>query len=729
MLTILKKENREEARQIETLRKRILEVSGKEEPYDIFISYKELDEDGERTIDSVIAQNIYKALVKEGYRVFFSRISLEGKLGIEYEPYIFAALNSAKVMIVVGTDYEYFNAVWVKNEWSRFLKLISDGQQKTLIPVYKDMDPYDMPKELRNLAAQNMGKIGAMQDLLHGVEKLIPIIIQTSSGADHDNLSVSINQTFSNPSLDSLLRRAFVFLEDRDWEKADEYADRVLDIDAANGNAYLVKMLAELHVGRESELEKLRNPISNSLNWQRILRYGNVELRDRIKKYNQLIIDRLEAEKHLEFISNTKKLINQAYREKSIIEIKKQLPGILTEEESTILLDDCDKVLELIQDNTRRKAEIATKRKAIEPGIKNIRNDYIKRNSEFEAQQTSIAEITQQLRASQDEKIKLVAELKALQSEYQNLHGLFSNIRKKDIETQHSAKKRKLIETETIIEKTEKALLEAKEKASERPSEDEMHYMAAQYYYKERLFEDAYHEFKLIENYKDVPTLLATDRSLIIEAAREAKIGKYKVTGSIVTFGEYPINDETGGSKELIEWIVIDHRDNQSMLLCKNALDCQPYNLKAVNTTWEKSSLRNWLNTSFFDGAFDRKQQNAIVTTAVDNSYDQGNHNWRDNGSKLTTDRVFLLSYKEAENYFTSNKLRICKATTYAMRKGVSVDSLISCLWWLRSPGFDSMSAARVDKDGTLGYSNIVDYTRNGVRPVIWVNIDDDYFN
>ena len=141
---------REEARQIETLRQRILEVSGKEEPYDIFISYKELDEDGERTIDSVIAQDIYKALNKEGYRVFFSRISLEGKLGIEYEPYIFAALNSAKVMIVVGTDYEYFNAVWVKNEWSRFLKLVSDGQQKTLIPVYKDMDPYDMPKERRS---------------------------------------------------------------------------------------------------------------------------------------------------------------------------------------------------------------------------------------------------------------------------------------------------------------------------------------------------------------------------------------------------------------------------------------------------------------------------------------------------------------------------------------------------------------------------------------------------
>jgi hypothetical protein len=586
-----------------------------------------------------------------------------------------------------------------------------------------------MPKELRNLAAQNMGKIGAMQDLLHGVEKLIPINKQGSAQSNQDFLGVSTNQAFSNPTLDSLLRRAFVFLEDNDWEKADEYADRVLDMDAENGNAYLVKLLAELHVGRESELEKLSNPISTSLNWQRILRYGSTELRDKVKKYNQLIIDRIEVDKHKAFISDIKKLINQAYREKSIIEIKKLLPGILTEEEATTLREECDKVLDLIQENNRNKDQLATKRKAVEPAIQNIRNDYLKRNSEFDAQQATIAEITHQLRASQDEKIKLVAELKALQSEYQNMHGLFSNIRKKDIETQHSAKKRKLIETETVIEKAEKTLLEAKEKANERPNEDEMHYIVAQYYYKERLFEDAYHEFKLIENYKDISTLLATDRSLIIEGAREAKIGKYKEAGNVVKFGSYPKNDETGGNKELIEWIVIDHRDNYSMLLSKNVLDCQPYNLRAVNTSWDKSSLRNWLNTSFLNGAFDRKQLDAIVPTAVDNSNNQGNQNWRENGSKLTTDRVFLLSYREAESYFTSKELRICKATAYSIGKGVSVDKVNNCLWWLRSPGFDSMSAARVDKDGSLGYSNIVDYTRNGVRPVIWINIDDDYFN
>ena len=119
---------RDEAKTIENIRRGILEVSGKEEPYDIFICYKETDENGGRTIDSVIAQDVYDALTEKGYRVFFSRISLEDKLGTEYEPYIFAALNSAKIMLVFGTDFEYFNAVWVKNEWSRFLALMAAGQ-------------------------------------------------------------------------------------------------------------------------------------------------------------------------------------------------------------------------------------------------------------------------------------------------------------------------------------------------------------------------------------------------------------------------------------------------------------------------------------------------------------------------------------------------------------------------------------------------------------------------
>lgn len=163
----------QEAAQIDAIQKGILQVSLKEPPYDIFICYKETDENGQRTRDSVLADEIYYHLCKEGYRVFFSRITLQNKLGEAYEPYIFAALHSAKIMIVIGTDPQNIQSVWVKNEWSRYLSLIQKGESKILIPAYRDMDPYDLPDEFSHLQALNMAQLGFMQDLLHGVRKII----------------------------------------------------------------------------------------------------------------------------------------------------------------------------------------------------------------------------------------------------------------------------------------------------------------------------------------------------------------------------------------------------------------------------------------------------------------------------------------------------------------------------------------------------------------------------
>ncbi|MDO5478786.1 MAG: TIR domain-containing protein, partial [Clostridia bacterium] len=162
-----------EAKTINEIQKGILEISGKEEPFDVFICYKETDASGRRTPDSVLATDLYHQLTQEGFKVFFSRITLEDKLGQEYEPYIFAALNSSKVMVTLGTKPEYFKAVWVKNEWSRYLALIKKGEKKMLIPAYKDMDPYDLPEEFSHLQAQDMAKLGFMQDLIRGIKKII----------------------------------------------------------------------------------------------------------------------------------------------------------------------------------------------------------------------------------------------------------------------------------------------------------------------------------------------------------------------------------------------------------------------------------------------------------------------------------------------------------------------------------------------------------------------------
>ncbi len=163
-----------EAAAIDALQKDLISISAKEAPCDIFICYKETDPQGKRTLDSLLAQDLYDALTREGYRVFFSRISLEDKLGTEYEPYIFAALNSARVMLAVGTRPEHYQAVWVRNEWSRFLRLMTPGSDKYLFPCYKNMDPYSLPEEFARLQGKDLGEIGAVQDILRNLKKIFP---------------------------------------------------------------------------------------------------------------------------------------------------------------------------------------------------------------------------------------------------------------------------------------------------------------------------------------------------------------------------------------------------------------------------------------------------------------------------------------------------------------------------------------------------------------------------
>lgn len=164
---------KEEAKTISDIQKKALEISNNEEDYDIFICYKEGDKNGDRTPDSVIAQDIYNKLTDLNYKVFFARITLADKLGEEYEPYIFSALNSSKVMLVVGTNAENLNSVWVKNEWSRYLDLIKNKKKKVLIPVYSKMDAYELPEEFSMLQALCIDKVGSMQDLVTAVGKII----------------------------------------------------------------------------------------------------------------------------------------------------------------------------------------------------------------------------------------------------------------------------------------------------------------------------------------------------------------------------------------------------------------------------------------------------------------------------------------------------------------------------------------------------------------------------
>ncbi len=326
----------EEARKINEIQKGILVISQKEEPFDIFICYKETDENGRRTPDSVLANELYYQLTNEGFKVFFARITLEDKLGTAYEPYIFAALNSAKVMVVLGTKPEYFNAVWVKNEWSRYLSLVKKSNgEKMLIPAYRDMDPYHLPEEFSHLQAQDMSKLGFMQDLVRGIKKIINVqepqpaiaVVQPSTTVDASN----------NDATRPLVKRVMMFLEDGEWDNADEYCERILDIDPECSKAYIGKLMAHAHIKSLQDLHKADFSDSEiSKFYDKACKFSNPEEYDLYKAQFSIYEEKKKAEVEKaqstyyvgivqvekEFLNRIDNLMESGKKQAAIIEVR-----------------------------------------------------------------------------------------------------------------------------------------------------------------------------------------------------------------------------------------------------------------------------------------------------------------------------------------------------------------------------------------------------------------------
>lgn len=292
-----------EARAIDRIQRDILAIVKTEKPFDVFICYKETDETGKRTVDSAIANDIYYQLTQEGFKVFYAAITLEDKLGQEYEPYIFAALNSAKVMLIIGTKPEYYSAVWVKNEWSRYLKLMKTDRSKLLIPCYRDMDAYDLPEEFAHLQAQDMSKIGFINDVVRGIKKVIQ-----PEQPKVQTIVQPAPQFSAHAEITSLLKRIELFLEDGEFDRADDFCEQVLNIDPTNADAYIFKMLVEYKCASKASLPSLDRSIKNSKNYSKVIRFGNEEQKAFIQSAESTIQDRIkEIEEETERIKKAEK--------------------------------------------------------------------------------------------------------------------------------------------------------------------------------------------------------------------------------------------------------------------------------------------------------------------------------------------------------------------------------------------------------------------------------------
>ena len=611
----------EQAKAIAKIQKGILSIANKEEPFDVFICYKETDEYGRRTPDSALANDIYHQLTQEGYKVFYSAITLENKIGEEYEPYIFAAINSAKVMLVIGTKPEYFNAVWVRNEWSRYLKLLKTDHSRLLIPCYKDMDPYYLPEEFAHLQAQDMSKIGFINDLVRGVKKVIGITDST------ETLKRAVNpEDRVNTNTASLLRRAFMFLEDEDWENANAYCEKILDNEPECAQAYLGKLMSDLHVKKLEDLENYPNPFENNRNYQRAIRFGDEKLVAFLNKVTSYIELRNE-EAHKDSLYNS---------------------GI-----------------ELMSKNTIEDYESAINSFQSACGWKDSDNQIC---------------ICKKRIAEKISEIKAKEKAKKLECERLNQ----KRATRKKIKICFSLA---LVVVITFIITWNLPAIKYRRASSAMNSNN---------------YKNACALFYECGNYKDAKAkaydLTLTNPKLISEAAN---------VGETIYLGKYEQDNNVSNGKEVIEWCILARENNKILVISKYGIDCKPYDINNTNATWETSTLRNWLNNDFWNKAFTDSEKSIILCSNIDS----------------VQDNVFLISARDAENYFGSEKSRRCVPTDYAIEQGAYARSdYHSAAWWLRSPNTAVSDYGRVSYNIELNYYIIEKAVC--VRPALWINLD-----
>lgn len=242
---------REEAKIIEENRKKYIQIAESEQPYDIYISYRAKDDNGDKTAVSEIAGHLYNKLTSAGYRVFLSEAALKGKKRSECEPYIYSALNSANVMLALGTSYDDYNDVWVKNEWNRYLEIAEKNKNKCLIPCYKDVDEYDIPKEFAGLKVCQLGNDDTFNNIMAEIANVVkPESVnqpapEPEKAEPAEEIELEEIEIIEPVNINKLLDEGFSAISDKNWKKANKLFFQVLDEEPDNSKAYWGQLLVQ----------------------------------------------------------------------------------------------------------------------------------------------------------------------------------------------------------------------------------------------------------------------------------------------------------------------------------------------------------------------------------------------------------------------------------------------------------------------------------------------------
>ena len=689
-------------------------ISETSKPYDLFICFKKSAFEGGDTKDCALAIDLYNHLAKD-YNIFFSERSLKNVVVREFEPNIYYGLYTAKVMLVLCSKKEYVESQWVKNEWSRFHAFAQNpATGKTIIPIFledfsprslpselisyqglsadyhlfdelgktlrKIIKPVDMESELKRQLAEQQRRIEEqqrqeaeraeaqrhqMEEQQRQMQEQLEAMRRTQKQAG--------SATSNAPSNDiaPLLRRAFMFAEDKKWDSANEYFEKVLDRDPENADAYLGKLMVEMKVTRQEQLRDCAEPFDRSNHYQKAMRFADHTLKSTLADYIKHIKDRNEKARIAGIYDRAKKAMLAASTESAYKEAAKLFESISAHMDSAALAQEC-----------HEKAEVARKDAILADGKAKMAG---KRILNYEVA------------------IKLFRSIAG----WKDADKLCDDCVKK-VEALRAKTEAECMERERLAE-------EARIKSKKRAKRNQRIAITA------ISVACAVIAFIIVLNAVIIPQRKKNDFIALYGQEIYDKFGLV-AENEYITFGTYEQDNNTSNGKEAIEWLVLEVKDGKALVISKYALDCRPYHASLADIVWETCSLREWLNSGFVNTAFTAEEKTMISTVTVSAAI---NPSYSTNPGNATQDKAFLLSIAEVEKYFNSDRARQCKPTAHTVANGAYVYSNGNCHWWLRSPGSDQNLAAYVGGGGIVeehGFNVGPDY--GNVRPAMWIDLN-----
>lgn len=679
---------------IAATQKEFLRIAQNEKPFDVFICYKEADADGHRTEDSVLAGKIYAELTSLGYRVFYSRETLREYPGEKFEPHIFAALYSAKLMLLVATSSEYVESTWVRNEWKRYLDQVDRegqlGQGKVLLPVTWKMSPKKLPQALGQLEAIELERHDAMSRLMRYVRARIP---KKEAGPNPERNSDSIAER--------LMDRAFREIRDRRWETADQCCEDALNRDFEAARAHLGKLLVEYKARDLNELSTYAESIAENIHFKRVMQYADEPLRAKLQACERSI----------------QKNIRQA-------ELEEQRRR---EEEQQAKLEEQRRKEEEQRRFWQEAYELA-ERKRIEEEKRKQAAEAEQRRIAAEAQKKREAELEKQrkkVRARIDNNIVIFVSMvlgvplillgfKGSVNDAKGFLMLATISGAVGLALTICCFGQTIGTARTLVMVARIPLAVALvcvfgfgslTAINSRP-EDAKGLLSTEVEQKIQLVDDKLAEFFGIETDAAPEDFSALDTRLNV--------------GDTIAFGRYEQDNNTSNGAEPIEWLVLDRDGDRALLLSQQVLDAQPFCESSAEAEWNTSDVRAWLNDAFLNTAFSAEAQERLIEVATGD------------GEADCSDRVFLLSREQERQYFQTDEARKAVPTAYALKQGAPMDAEnpeeTGCWWWLRT--------TRVGSSGRRGVAVIMESgndamimcwesgsPKGGVRPAIWVRL------